>query len=184
VAYKNSGDEEKAKLRPQQTETGMTFSKLSGLNVSDGSVVRTIAVYHGDLTAIPADNAADILVLSAFPNDYVPTSASLIGGLSRAGISVAQLAADKECDLRSACSFWLSRPIEGEHNHFNIGRIACFESGFLGPPTEVVGDLFRGLFPFVSGDDDVVVAMPLLATGDQQYLPEEMFDAIVNAASH
>lgn len=184
MADQNCGDKEGPSLKPQPMETEVAFTKLSVLNVSDGSAVRAIAVYHGDLTAVPADNAIDILVLSAFPNDYIPTPNSLIGGLSRAGISVAQLATDKEYDLRSACSFWLSRLIEGGHNRFNVGRIACFESGFLGPPTDVVGDLFRGLFPFVSGDDDVVVAMPLLAAGDQQYPPAEMFDAIVNAASH
>lgn len=162
----------------------MIFTKLADLNVSDGSVIRTIALYHGDLTAIPADHAVDILVLSAFPNDYIPTPTSLIGGLDQVGVSVEELAADKEHDLRSVSSFWLSRPISGAHLNSNIKRIACFESGYAGSPTAAVGDLFRGLFPFVNGAHDVVVAMPLLATGDQQYPSTVMFDAIIDAASH
>lgn len=162
----------------------MAFEKLSNLSISDGSVIRTIAVYRGDLTAIPPDHAVDILVVSAFPNDYIPTRTSLIGALHRAGLSVAQLAADKEYDLRATSSFWLSRPISADRGRLNIGRIACFESGFIGPPTAVVGDLFRGLFPFVSGENDVDVAMPLLAAGNQRYPATVMFDAIINAASH
>jgi hypothetical protein len=162
----------------------MSFMKLSELKVSDGSAVRTIAVYHGDLTAIPEEHAVDILVLSAFRNDYLTTSTSLIGALDAVGLSVGELAADKEHDLRSTCAFWLSKPISGALRGLHIGRIACFESGFRGPPTAVVGDLFRGLFPFVSGANDFVVAMPLLAAGDQQYPPAVMFDAIIYAASH
>lgn len=162
----------------------MPFTRLSGLKVSDGTVDRLIAVYHGDLAAIPADHQVDLLVLSAFPDDYIPTSTSLIGALNRVGVSVAELAADKEHDLRSTCAFWLSRPIQKKHSSLNIGRVACFESALLGGPTAIVGNLFRGLFPFVSGKADVVVAMPLLATGDQDYSPTMMFDAIIDAASH
>src|SRR5262249_40543415 len=152
--------------------------------VSDGATARTIAVYHGDLTAIPPEHAVDILVVSAFPNNFVPTPTSLIGALDRVGISVAQLAADKEHDLRTTCAFWLSRLLPAASRRLNIGRMACFEWGLLRPPSAVVGDLFRGLFPLVRGDDDVVVAMPLLATGNQRYQPTVMFDAIVHAASH
>jgi hypothetical protein len=72
----------------------MSLRLLNSIDVSDGSVVRRIALYEGDLTDIPAEHRVDILIVSAFPNDYRPTQTSLIGGLQRSGLSVAQLLLD------------------------------------------------------------------------------------------
>lgn len=160
------------------------FSRAASLAISDGNVERKISVYCGDLTRIPADHALDILVISAFPNGYMPTPTSLIGGLDRVGVSVGELAAAAEFDLRNVCQFWLSQPLAGNAGDLNVGRIACFESDFRGAPPKLVGSFFRGLFPFLRIDGDATVGMPILATGDQGYDIETMFDAIVDAAAH
>jgi hypothetical protein len=162
----------------------MTFKLLHSLDISDGSTIRRIALYEGDLTAIPEEDRADILVVSAFPNDYTPSNTSLIGSLERRGLSIGQLAAAKAFDLRDTCAFWLSNPISGPSAEMNIVRIACFEPGVLGPPPTVVGDLFRGLFPFLDDRKNQVVAMPVLAIGDQGYPPEIMLRSILDAAAH
>ena len=51
--------------------------------VGDLGAERSIMLYVGDLAALPAHEAVDILVVSAFPNDYVATPRSLIGALHR-----------------------------------------------------------------------------------------------------
>jgi hypothetical protein len=162
----------------------MTFKLLDRLDISDGSTTRRIALYEGDLTAIPKEHRADILIVSAFPNDYLPTRSSLIGDLDRSGLSVAQLAATKAHDLRATSAFWISNPIEGAASRMNIGQIACFEPRVLGAPPTVVGDLFRGLFPFLDDRKNQSVAISLLATGDQGWSQDLMFRSILNAASH
>ena len=161
----------------------MTFALIDSIDILDGSTTRRIALYEGDLTAIPKEHRADILVVSAFPDNYVPTSTSLIGSLYRRGLSVDELSKVKANDLRATCSFWLSNPIDGAAAALNVGRIACFEPLMLGSATSIVGDLFRGLFPFLDDRKDQVVAMPVLATGNQGSPPVEMLSSILDAAS-
>jgi len=161
----------------------MTFALIDSIDILDGSTARRIALYEGDLTAIPKEHRADILVVSAFPNNYVPTSTSLIGSLYRSGLSVGDLAKVKAHDLRATCGFWLSNPIDGAATALNVGRIACFEPLTLGSPPSIVGDLFRGLFPFLDDRKDQVVALPVLAAGDQASPSGEMLSSILDAAS-
>ena len=162
----------------------MTFALIDSIDILDDSTTRRIALYEGDLTAIPKEHHADILVVSAFPDNYAPTSTSLIGSLYSRGLSVDDLAKVKAHDLRATCGFWLSNPIDGAAAALNVGRIACFEPLMLGSAASIVGDLFRGLFPFLDDRKDQVVAMPVLAAGDQGSHSSEMLSSILDAASH
>jgi hypothetical protein len=158
---------------------------LDTLTVEHASGRRHIKLYHGDLASIPASEAVDLLIVSAFPDDYVPTPTSLIGALRRKGISVAELARDKEVDLRDAFSSWLSRDIGDEHPAAGFRRILCFEPARRGQAAEVVGDVFRAIMPIALGDPPVrSIAMPLLASGDQNQDPSVMLAALLDAALH
>ena len=158
------------------------MQEMRRIDVFDGQEARGIVLYHGDLARIPAEHAVDILIVSAFPDDYSPTRTSLIGSLDDAGLSVADLAARKDHDLRSSTGFWLSRPLTGPGRGLNIGRVLCFEPRVLGSPPDVVGELFRGLFPFLNDDADAMVAMPLIGAGDQGWSPGEMVPALLDAS--
>lgn len=156
---------------------------IDSILVHHHGVDRAVKLYTGDLAAIPAREAVDVLVVSAFPNDYLPTRTSLIGALHRVGVSVADLARDKEIDLRSFSSCWLSRPIETPGMHFR--RILCFEPAHRGSAPEVVGDIFRSIVPFATGTPPVrQIAMPLVASGDQGEPAEAMLKSLVDAAVH
>ena len=160
----------------------MTFRPLAHLDIQDGQASRRISLYHGDLTRIPPEHYVDLLVVSAFPNNYRPTASSLIGALDRAGLSIGDLSQDKLHDLRETCAFWLSQPLGQIGQSLNIGQIACFETTAGETPAALVGDLFRGLFPFLPHDREAVVAMPLLSTGDQNYSEAVMVEAILGGA--
>lgn len=158
---------------------------LRRIQVSSPGGTRAIELYHGDLTRLPEDVTVDYLVVSAFPDDYLPTPDSLVGALYRAGIDMEALARSKAVDLRETCSCWLSGQIEVSRPGIRFSRILCFEPLVRGTPPAVVGDVFRSLIPFVAADSGpVTVAMPLLASHNQGADPGEMLAAIVDAARH
>jgi hypothetical protein len=157
---------------------------IRSVDIDDGEKTRLISVYAGDLSRIPSGSAVDLLVVSAFPNSYAPVPGTLIGALHQAGLSVRDLAADKDQDLRAISGFWISKPLAEAYPAMHIGRIACFEPLVLGQPPQIVGELFRGLFPFLDDERDCVVAMPLLSAGNQRWPAEAIFGPLAEAAAH
>ena len=158
---------------------------IDRLTTSDGTRTRTVSLWHGNPADIDHDNPVDLIIVSAFPNDYIPTPISIIGALDRRGLSVAQLATHKAADLRETTGFWLSEPLPANASQVGVSRILCFEPHFLGDsPTAVVGTLFRGLFPFLPETErESTVAMAVIATGAIGADPGEMLRALVTAAT-
>jgi phosphatidylserine/phosphatidylglycerophosphate/cardiolipin synthase-like enzyme len=151
------------------------------LEVSGGSQV--IQLLEGDLSRIPREHAVDVLIVSAFPDNFVPVSGTLIGALHEQGVSVAALAKKPEADLTRDFSCWLSRPVRRSGKQLNFDRILCFEPLRAGSPPEVVGDIFRALAPFSFGEPHVrSVAMPIVATGNQGYTISEILAPLLDAA--
>jgi hypothetical protein len=141
---------------------------------------RRIELFHGDILQLTPRDEIDVLVVSAFPNDYSPTPRSLIGALATEGISVSQLARSKEADLREDFSCWLSRPVRLRERAL---RILCIESGWRGSPPEIADDLFRALATTpILGFENASVAMPLIGAGDQGYSPALMMTSILKSA--
>ncbi|EPX82263.1 toll/interleukin-1 receptor domain-containing protein [Salipiger mucosus] len=133
---------------------------------------------QGDLARIDPADGVDLLVISALPDDYTPTPTSLVGQLAARGISVARLGALKARDLRETTGAWLSHPVE----EAGFGRLVCFEPGWIGDPPQVVGQLFRALFPFLDEAEDQVIAMPLISSGDAGWPAEAMMPPLLDAA--
>jgi TIR domain len=124
-------------------------------------------------------------VVSAFPDDYIPTSGSLIGALDRKGLSVQLLAEAKEIDLRASFSCWLSKKFIPQDTGLRFRRILCFEPLVRGRPPELVGDIFRALTPILAERPDIkTIALPVVAAGDQGYQVAEMLGPLLDAALH
>jgi hypothetical protein len=157
--------------------------KIDEIVIAADGVQRRISFWLGNPANVDRADSVDLIVVSAFPNDYLPTKWSIIGALHRKGLSVAALAQDKEIDLRETAGFWLSRPLSTQTSPVVAKRILCFEPAFLHDrPAAVVGNLFRGLFPFLSDREEAKIAMAVIATGAQGEAPERMLRALVTAA--
>ena len=154
------------------------------IEVNSEAGPRRIELFLGDLTNIPEEHSVDVLVVSAFPHDYLPTQHSLIGGLFRRGLSVGHLADDPEADLRKNFSCWISREITPRISGLSFRRIVCFEPLVRGNPPELVSDIFRALAPFAYGEPGIrSLAMPIVAAGDQGHSISTMLPPLLTAAT-
>lgn len=139
------------------------FRQLDSLTIKTPGGPGTLAIYQGDLTALPPDEAVDVLVVSALPNSYHPSPKSLIGALHRRGVSVEALATDKAEDFRPTLACWLSKPIAPVGPAVQFKRILCFEPQKEGKPADVIDDVFRCLVSMSSKTPIKSAAMPIIA---------------------
>lgn len=148
---------------------------------SDGRE-RVIEIWVGDIASVTDQAPVDFLVLSAFPNDYVPFPNTVISRLSQLGIDVAHAAADKLVDYRKDWQSWVSKPVD---DNPLLKHIVCFEPTREDPPETRVGNVFRTVREFLLGSDPSAeqsaetLRMPLLATGNQQASRQKMLEAIL-----
>jgi hypothetical protein len=157
---------------------------LEKFTVEHAAGTRHVELFHGDLSRIPREEAVDVLVISAYPDDYTPTPGSLIGALHREGISVRELAQRKAVDLRHAFSCWLSEDLGASFDQVGFRRVLCFEPLIRGAPEAVVGEIFQSLMPFVHGSPPInTLAMPLVASGDQGVPVDAILTPLLEAAT-
>jgi TIR domain len=157
---------------------------LNSIEIPGGQRKR-IELYQGDITSLTAAEGFDLLVVSAYPDDYTPTDDSLIGALYRKELSVAALAMNKEVDLRKDFSCWLSNEFKPQNSGLRFRRILCFEPLNRGEAPELVGDIFRALIPILAGKPEIrTMALPIVAVGDQGYAVADILTPLLKAAFH
>ena len=157
---------------------------LSQINISRASGEASIQLLQGDLTAIPREHAADILVISAYPGNYTTgDKKTLMAALCAKGIIVADLAKDKQINMLDQLGCWLSKPLtEEQQTNFNIEQILCFEPCLHTSEQEtIVGNIFRCINMFAFNEKVNVIAMPVLASGNQKVPMQKMLPAILDA---
>ena len=157
---------------------------LSQITIPTGKKEAVIQLLLGDLSAIPKEHAVDILVVSAFPNNYIALKGSLFLALQNRGLSVQALAANKQMDLIAHLGCWLSAPLSTEQkNKFNFKKILCFEPQYHSTePQTIVGNIFRCINTFAFDEDNDEIAMPVLATGYQKVPIEKMLTPLLENA--
>ena len=156
---------------------------IDSIHIEHQGKRRCVNLAVGDLACLPPEHAVDAIIVSAFPGNYPPTTRSVIAALDRRGISVADLAKRKAVDLTQFSSCWLSEVVGLPNAGFR--RILCFEPAWGRKATELVGDIFRSVIPFTTGESAIrSIAMPLVATGYQGEDRGEMLAALADAAVH
>jgi hypothetical protein len=159
---------------------------IDSLDVHGTSTKGLIQFCVGDLTKTDPNDAVDVLVTSAFRDSYYPMPGSIFDSLYQHGISVEDLANNKQGDLRWAFSCWLSKEIMNPPPGINFKRLLCFEPDETAEAGELIGDIFRSLAPFLGGQHPVrTVATTLVAAGSsQRIVPGESLNQLVESAVH
>lgn len=157
-----------------------------------------IQLFHGDLSALPPEHAVDVMIVSAFPNNYEPIPGTLVAAIANKGVSWEELASNKASDMRMQLGCWLSEEMPSYLQQIlNSKRILCFEPRTLSnKPEQVVSNIFRCLNNFIIPDVETKetwttrqslhihkIAMPMLATGNQKASVELMLPAILTASA-
>lgn len=157
---------------------------LSEINIQCSRCSAVIQLLHGDLTSIPDEHHADLLVISAFPGDYTPMKGSLMHALYENGLDVAELAKHKAIDMMDSLSCWMSQPLtEEQQAKFHFRQILSYEPDKkAGSPEVAVGNIFRCINMFAFDDDYNVIAMPVLASGKQKVPIAKMLPALLETA--
>ncbi len=139
---------------------------------------KSLQLFKGDLTDIPDTHKVDFLILSAFQDNYSPTTTSLIGALFRKGLSVGKLSRDKDLDLRAYSHCWISKEVK----YPNVKRILCFEPEPISNPYSQIAEIFQSLTLVSKSHSIKSIAMPLLMTGNQNYSTELVIKELVNTS--
>jgi len=157
---------------------------VSFISVKTPGGLASIQLLYGDLSSISSEHEVDLLVVSAFPNDYTPVNGTLIGALDAKGLSMNDIAEEKETDLRMQLGCWLSKPLHPDlQKKFHFKRILCFEPLTQSNAAyEIVGNVFRCINAFAFEMENNIVAMPVLAAGNQNVPVEKMLPALLEAA--
>lgn len=159
------------------------MSDRNVFNFETPNGLKTLEIICTDILEIK--EPADILVVSAFQNSYLPTHGTLIGALDSAGISVDNLARRPSIDMRNTQHVWMSQKIVGEK--ISCGRLACVELSSntktsLGMNT--VRERIKALFAMLaaanySGIPVKSVVMPVLGAHVQDYSPKLMAELLL-----
>lgn len=134
------------------------------------------------------DERIDVLIISAFAQDYIPVHGTLVGALcEQLKIDVSLLSASPFIDMRDEKGIWVSRKLKNSRFQY----IMCVE--FLDYPgagvdQEAVSRRIQNLFiclemleKFTS--DIETVAMPLIGTGSQRIAKSIILSALFQYGS-
>lgn len=153
--------------------------------ITQGGEIKNIELYHGDLVSPYNTVKFDLLVTSAFYNDYAPLPGTLIGALDNIGIALRSLVKTKKHDLREYFSCWMTEVPNNleKAKKVSFSKILCYESAQKGPAWKFIGGVFQAIMPFIFEPPGIkTIAMPVLSSGNQGYDNIKMLDAIMQSA--
>lgn len=145
------------------------MSLINLISVPTTSGIKTIEIHNDDLTKMTFD--VDVLVLSAFHNQYFPAPGTVIEALqNNTGISLLKLSQNPLLDLRASLHCWVSNQID---NH-PFKHIVCIEGiktsiENSGTGENALSDLFGTIALLQYKNIKATsIALPVLGAGHQK----------------
>lgn len=152
------------------------MEQLNVIGIGSPFGYKRLELLRGDLMNIP--DPADVIVISAFQDDYHPVPGTIIEALADIhDIDVAELRRTSPLDLTGALNFWLSRELEAGPAQ----RMLCLEMSGIYTDTETAAEhLFVALSILEAKRIPLeTVALPLLGAGRQRVDPEAIMTSLL-----
>jgi len=142
---------------------------LNFVQVETKTGIKEFELIQCDITALPFE--VDLLSVSAYKNNFSPTSRSVIGHLFRKGINVEQLSKRPYLDFRDSLGVWVS----SAQSNLIFRQLICVEIiGRNHSFENAIKNLFSTISALeIQGLQNTTLALPLLGSGDQ-YLKTEL----------
>lgn len=152
---------------------------VNALGVDTKHGYRTLELFEGDITAL--ESKSDVLVVSAFAGSYLPTRGTVVRALHERGVDLGAHLRHPELDLRAALGTWVTKPLPDD---LPFRRVLCVEMiGAALNIEDALENVFASLLVLqVKGIETGAIAMPLLGTGAQQFVPDNVAQSLIKHA--
>jgi hypothetical protein len=111
----------------------------------------------------PGENAG-LLIISAFPGSYVPSSGSVVGALDRKGIDWARVLSTARWPHRDC---WICELDAEDARIAGAGRILCYEGEVSLDRLQILFSVLLTQIPHPGSQSPWSIHLPLLGAGDQ-----------------
>jgi hypothetical protein len=138
--------------------------------------IKEFELFYGDIVNLPFKT--DLTTISAFKNDYIPTSESIIGQFFNKGINIEKLSKKPFLDFRENLGIWVTDKTKDE----NYNYIICVEiTGNNNSFEKSIRNLFSVISTLeIQGIQNKTIALPLLGSGDQAFDLNHVIPTIIN----
>ncbi|WP_166386828.1 hypothetical protein [Polaribacter sp. 11A2H] len=159
------------------------MSLINIISVPTTSGIKTIEVHNQDITKLQFN--VDVLVLSAYHNQYAPAEGTVIKALlDNTGIVLGNLSQTPQLDLRSSLNCWVSSEISSQP----FKQIVCIESiktsiNQSGTGESALSDLFGTIALLHYKKMKVAsIALPILGAGFQKNSVDAILPILIEKA--
>lgn len=152
---------------------------INFVDIDTRSGYRRFELHHADITNLGFKT--DVLVVSAFRDDYEPVPNTVMGALYRKGVNVEQLAENPLLDFRSTLGVWVAEmPMDSDISNY----LVCVEmTGYDFSYEEILENLFSILSILEVRKIKIkTISMPVIGAGNQGIDPNLIIPPILEAS--
>jgi hypothetical protein len=163
----------------QTSSFGVSRGRHNAIAVHDGFRERFIGLYEADLSQLMQQRQVDILVVPVFPEDDMDVGVSF----DDQGLSLGEIWKTKRFDMSVTSGFWACQALVRSNPDFGPTGIVCYQPRhFVSASPQIIGDFFRGLYPYLNDKRQPRVGLPTLVPRKRRRSMDAFIRELLQAA--